>query len=232
LCSSIDAIAPVAGAVDYCAANAFLDTFANSKWNGGRAVLSSINWDAWQDVGMAVSGEAAARMTELRREYLQSAIRQEEGVEAFKRVLSSGMPQVAVVTHSLTRHIAAILNSTRTPEAAAPLEERHSRPDLGSTFVPANTDVEKRITNIWAEVLGIGEIGIDDNFFEMGGHSLLATGVLSRVRDAFGVSVPLRTIFEAPTIRQLAKHVDTLAWIASDKSSVSDEAGDREEVEL
>src|SRR6185437_6090859 len=60
LCSSIDAIAPVAGAVDYCAANAFLDTFANSKWNGGRAVISSINWDAWQGDGMAVTGEAAA----------------------------------------------------------------------------------------------------------------------------------------------------------------------------
>jgi len=222
----------VAGAVDYCAANAFLDTFANSKWNGGRAVISSINWDAWQGVGMAVTGEAAALMTEQRREYLQSAIRPEEGIEALKRVLSSGVPQVAVVTHSLSRHITEVLKSAGTPQAAAPVDERHSRPDLDSTFAAATTDVEKRITAIWAEVLGIGEIGIDDNFFEMGGHSLLATGVLSRVRDAFGVSVPLRTIFEAPTIRQLAKHVDTLAWIASDKPSTSDEAGDREEVEL
>ena len=232
LCSSIDAIAPVAGAVDYCAGNAFLDAFANAKWSGGRAVVSSINWDAWQEVGMAVSGEAASNMSELRRAYLQSAIRPDEGVAAFKRVLSAGLPQVAVVTHNLSRHITEIQNSASAPQSAAPVEERHSRPDLNSTFAPASTDVEKRITEIWAEVLGIGEIGIDDNFFEMGGHSLLATGVLSRVRDAFGVSVPLRTIFEAPTIRQLAKHVDTLAWIASDKSGASDEAGEREEVEL
>jgi hypothetical protein len=66
----------------------------------------------------------------------------------------------------------------------------------------------------------------------MGGHSLLATGVLSRVRDSFGVSIQLRTIFETPTIRQLAKHVDTLAWATSDKSAALDESGEREEVEL
>ncbi|MGH9592073.1 MAG: phosphopantetheine-binding protein, partial [Bryobacteraceae bacterium] len=150
----------------------------------------------------------------------------------FQRVLSAGLPQVAVVTHDLSGHIAAVLNSANIPQAAPPVEERHSRPDLDSTFVAPTSDVEKRMTAIWAEVLGIGEIGVDDNFFEMGGHSLLATGVLSRVRDAFGVSVPLRTIFEAPTIRQLARHVDTLAWIASDKSSASQEDGEREEVEL
>ena len=231
LCSSIDAIAPVAGAVDYCAANAFLDAFANTKWKSGRAVVSSINWDAWQEVGMAVNGDAA-NMTEQRRAYLQSAIRPDEGVEAFQRILAAGLPQVAVVTHDLSRHITEILNSANVTQTSAATDERHSRPDLGSKFASPKSDIEKRITDIWVEVLGIGEIGIDDNFFEMGGHSLLATGVLSRVRDSFGVSVPLRTIFDAPTIRQLAKHIDTLAWIASDKSTALDEAGEREEVEL
>ncbi len=232
LCSSIDAIAPVAGAVDYCAANAFLDAYATAKWKDGRAVISSINWDAWQKVGMAVNAEAAGGMDEQRRAYLESAIRPEEGVEAFRRILSAGLPQVVVVTHDLLRTVTEIGSSTIAAKKSAAPEERHSRPELGSKFAVPMTDIEKKMTDIWVEVLGIDEIGIDDNFFEMGGHSLLATGVLSRVRDSFGVSIQLRTIFETPTIRQLAKHVDTLAWATSDKSAALDESGEREEVEL
>jgi phthiocerol/phenolphthiocerol synthesis type-I polyketide synthase E len=218
--------------VDYSAANAFLDAYANSKWKGGRGNVFSINWDAWQQVGMAVTARAAAAMSEQRRAYLDNAIRPFEGVEALQRVLGAGLPQVAVVTHDLAGHIQEISTHVQAAPAPTGMEERHSRPELGSQFESPQTEVEKRIGEIWAEVLGIDQIGVDDNFFEMGGHSLLATGVLSRVRQAFGVSVPLRTIFDAPTVRQLAKHVDTLAWIASGKSEVRDENEDREEVEL
>mgnify|MGYP001547606309 CR=1 FL=1 len=82
------------------------------------------------------------------------------------------------------------------------------------------------------ERLGIQEMGIDDDFFELGGHSLMATGILSRVRAAFGVSMALRTIFEAPTIRQLSRHVDTLGWAAAGTSGAFAESCEREEVEL
>jgi hypothetical protein len=66
----------------------------------------------------------------------------------------------------------------------------------------------------------------------LGGHSLLATGVLSRVRSAFGVSVPLRTIFETPTIRQFSSHLETLLWVVSGKTAASDTTEEREEIEL
>jgi acyl carrier protein len=98
--------------------------------------------------------------------------------------------------------------------------------------VAPETEIQKNLAEIWIEVLGIEQIGIEDNFFEMGGHSLLATGVLSRIRSKFGVSVPLRTIFETPTIRELASHLETLLWVVSGKSAASDASEDREEIEL
>jgi hypothetical protein len=77
----------------------------------------------------------------------------------------------------------------------------------------------------------VKQIGIDDSVFELGGHSLLAASVLARVRTTFGVVVPLRSIFEAPTVRQLADIVDTLLW-AEQPALSDDDSGEGEEVDL
>ena len=72
-------------------------------------------------------------------------------------------------------------------------------------YVQPATDMEKLIAGIWEHLLGFGPIGIDDNFFDLGGHSLLAIRVMSRLRDATGLVVPLAALFQAPSIRQLAR---------------------------
>ncbi|MEP6489024.1 amino acid adenylation domain-containing protein [Microcoleus vaginatus GB2-A3] len=77
-------------------------------------------------------------------------------------------------------------------------------------YVAPQTSIEEVLVKIWVEVLGIKRVGIRDNFFELGGHSLLATQLVSRVRDAFGVELPLRRVFEAPTIAELSKIVENL----------------------
>ena len=71
-------------------------------------------------------------------------------------------------------------------------------------FVAPRTPVEDKIAAIWAEVLGLDRVGIDDNFFELGGHSLLATQVVARMRVFFNCDIPLRTMFEASTVEDLA----------------------------
>jgi amino acid adenylation domain-containing protein len=70
-------------------------------------------------------------------------------------------------------------------------------------FVSPGTPTEEIIAGIWAEVLGLNQVGIHDNFFELGGHSLLATQVMSRLRKVFEVEIPLRTLFESPTVEKL-----------------------------
>ncbi|MEW5861366.1 MAG: amino acid adenylation domain-containing protein [Cyanobacteriota bacterium] len=78
------------------------------------------------------------------------------------------------------------------------------RPELAGTFVAPRTNVEEVLAGIWAEAIGIEQVGIYDNFFELGGHSLLATQVISRLRDAFNVELPLRQFFDSPTVADLA----------------------------
>jgi amino acid adenylation domain-containing protein len=80
---------------------------------------------------------------------------------------------------------------------------------LGAEPAPLRGPVEEVLAGIWAEVLGVERVGADDNFFELGGHSLLATRVMSRLRSAFDIAMPLRALFEASTLADLAAQVET-----------------------
>ncbi|WP_375492692.1 amino acid adenylation domain-containing protein [uncultured Nostoc sp.] len=82
-------------------------------------------------------------------------------------------------------------------------------PDLLDKFVAPRTPIEKTLALIWAQVLKVEQVGIHNNFFELGGHSLLATQIISRLPSAFGISLPLRSLFESPTVAQLSEVISS-----------------------
>jgi acyl carrier protein len=81
----------------------------------------------------------------------------------------------------------------------------NSRPALDRVYVAPRNPIEEELTVMWSEILGVEGVGVEDNFFVLGGHSLLATQAISRIREAFHIELPLRSIFEAPTVAGLSQ---------------------------
>jgi amino acid adenylation domain-containing protein len=90
---------------------------------------------------------------------------------------------------------------------ALPAPEFESAEDR---YVAPRTPVEEVLAGIWAEVLRLERVGVEETFFELGGHSLLATRVVSRIREVFSVELPLRALFEGPTVAELAGRVEEM----------------------
>jgi amino acid adenylation domain-containing protein len=82
------------------------------------------------------------------------------------------------------------------------------RPEVVRSYQPPRSRSERLLAAIWAEVLNVERVGLSDNFFELGGHSLLATQLVSRIHIEFNKELPVRAIFEAPTIAALAAELD------------------------
>src|SRR4029079_12101753 len=95
----------------------------------------------------------------------------------------------------------------RVDHAALP-EPGKVKPALDDEFVPPRTTVEKLLAEIWCELLGVDEVGIHDNFFNLGGHSLIAIKVATRIREAFHQDINLDALCEAPTVAALAEMIE------------------------
>ncbi|HEY9875968.1 MAG TPA: amino acid adenylation domain-containing protein, partial [Candidatus Obscuribacterales bacterium] len=104
--------------------------------------------------------------------------------------------------------------------------------DVKEDYVAPRTSVEGVLVGIWSKVLGREQIGVHDNFFDLGGHSLLATQLISRIRDAFQVELPVSQVFEAPSIASLARYIETMRWATKNQQAPSTTENAREEVEF
>ncbi|MDB9435751.1 amino acid adenylation domain-containing protein [Dolichospermum lemmermannii CS-548] len=94
------------------------------------------------------------------------------------------------------------------------------------------TETEKLLAQLWAKLLKYEVIARQDNFFNLGGHSLLATQLCYRIRDTFKVELPLRQVFESPTIIDLANYIDSCIWVNSTTTDIQPLNSDEEEIEL
>jgi len=107
------------------------------------------------------------------------------------------------------------------------------RSELEEAFVAPGAPVEVKLAEIWRRVLGLERVGIYDSFFRLGGHSLLATQVMSRIRDTLHMDLPLRCIFERPTIAGLATYIEQiLSALGRTEAPGAEMAEEREEMVL
>jgi len=216
--SSLAAVLGGFGMTAYAAANCYLDYFALQQNQQAAFPWISVNWEGWQfDV-------TAAENLPLASNILKFALTPEEGTKVLNAALAmNNLNPIIISTGELDLRIKKWIKQETVPETtqatkkAAPA--RHARPNLPNPYVAPRNEIEQYIADAWQELLGIDQIGIYDNFFELGGHSLLATQLVSRLRETFKVNLPLRELFESPTIAVIA---ETIAQ-ASDTSQRSAE---------
>ena len=120
-----------------------------------------------------------------------------------RRYLGGKLPEYMVPSEYVVLDGLPLNENGKVDRSRLPEPERGGG-GLGSEAVGVRSRVEEVLLRIWEEVLGRSGLGVGESFFEVGGHSLLATRVVSRVREAFGVEVPLRSVFEEPTVAGLA----------------------------
>jgi acyl transferase domain-containing protein/acyl carrier protein len=200
--SSLSSILGGFGLALYSGLNQLTDTFTQRQNQTESPPWISINWDKLQ-----------LNATQEQKVFEQSsgvelAITETESVEVFKRILSLGEgTQVVVSTVDLKsrcdrlwrgtqRHHTFNLDSLPDSKysSQADSSSRYSRPNLSNSYVAPTNELEKQIAEIWQEVLGIVQVGIYDNFYELGGDSLIATQLVSRLRTKFPVELPLRDL--------------------------------------
>ncbi|MCW3816658.1 SDR family NAD(P)-dependent oxidoreductase [Micromonospora sp. DR5-3] len=152
--------------------------------------------------GLTDTPAAAAPVTE--------DIRPVDGAEAFRRSLTAGLgAQVVIATRTVAdiRRRAARV-TTDSLEVAA---EAVSAPTAtGGGSAAPSTELEKTIAQVWRDGLGVAEVGVDDDFFSLGGNSLVAVQLIAAMRKATGVRLPMRSLFETPTVAGLAARIEEL----------------------
>ncbi|NJK58277.1 MAG: SDR family NAD(P)-dependent oxidoreductase [Pleurocapsa sp. SU_5_0] len=215
LTSSTAAILGELGQVDYTGANAFLDAIAQHKFYRQKPFTLSINWEAWQKVGMATSTVRPQEIQEHFKDRLQQGILPEEGVKALTRLLGTELSQAVVSSIDFLKLSERYQEQQDTDnklisqlEKTNVSQPQHPRPQLSSNYVAPKNEVEKKIADIWQQLLGIETVGIYDNFFDLGGDSLVGIRLISRLKQEWEVEIAINYLFESPYVSELALVVE------------------------
>jgi amino acid adenylation domain-containing protein len=151
--------------------------------------------------------------------------------EALRSYLSGKLPPHMVPSGFVVLESLPLMANGKVDRLAlARLEPGPAGPSARAFVAPRNA-TEEKLAEIWRGVLGVEQIGVEDDFFELGGHSLLAVQVISRAREAFGSVLPVRILFESPTVARLADVIDSLRWAGQPRPPAATDA-DYEEFEI
>jgi amino acid adenylation domain-containing protein len=164
--------------------------------------------------------DVRAAVAELRRDaggearlvaYIVASAAHPPNASSLRDFLKSRLPSHAIPAAFLFLDRLPLNAHGKVDRAALHAPSRPTREELTTTVnavVAARHATERALSGIWSDLLKLQRVGATDNFFDHGGHSLLAGQMMGRIARAFGVSLPIKTIFEAPTVEQLAKRID------------------------
>lgn len=205
-CSSLNALTGGVGQVAYCAANSALDAMAHAFSKRGARVIS-VNFDRWNQVGMAVQAEA--RLKALRIEASEfDGMEASEAKNVFGRILHGWTsPQVIVSVRDCASLARQNSRATLSHVAGLAGKGKDTKPLHGRTELKAGATIEETVTLVWQEILGVDHVGPQDDFFTLGGESLAALQILNRVQDIFSMEVSLKKFFESPTVTGLSEQI-------------------------
>ncbi|MCK4359257.1 MAG: amino acid adenylation domain-containing protein [Candidatus Cloacimonetes bacterium] len=156
----------------------------------------------------------------------------EPAIIELRNYLKKKLPEYMVPFTFMMLDALPLTPTGKVDRQALPVPEKSHR-DIEKTFIAPRTLNEEKLAKIWAVILKLDKVGVHDNFFELGGHSLLAVQVVSRIRNIFQVEIPLRNLFEAPTVAGLAKQIEMLIELSQPlQTSPTTNVDEREEIKL
>jgi acyl transferase domain-containing protein len=232
--SSMSAVLGGVGFAAYAAANAFLDLFAEAR--PGRGPWTAIDWDTWRTTLDATAPGG------LNDTFTRHSIDPADGVALFEELLGRGPRFIAAAGGALERRVrqwATPGDPFAAPEPAVPddgapgtaqtAEDRAGlaeRPDLAVAYLAPRTAAEHRVARLWSQALGIGRVGVHDNFFDLGGNSLVGMQLVSALVREYRRPIPTVALFEAPTIATLAAYLEDAPQSPAEPDTAPDAAPD------
>ncbi|MDZ8261481.1 amino acid adenylation domain-containing protein [Nostoc sp. ChiQUE01b] len=164
-------------------------------------------------------------------EFDRDTLASSELVQQLRDFLQEKLPGHMLPSAIVQLEALPLAPSGKVDRGALPVPSFKNESELG--FVAPRTPTEQIVADIWGQVLKQEHIGIHDNFFDLGGHSLLATQVISRLREAFKIELPLRSLFESPTVAQLVENIEKMLTVQQLQLVPTNGLdSDREEIEL
>ena len=230
LFSSVASWTGALGQADYSSANCFLDAFARSGALPQTRVVA-IGWGEWTWNGWE---EGLDGYEQVLRDYYthhrdQYGIDFDAGWRFLERIVSRAEPHLVVSTQDFATQVAGSRNYSikdiQTGAQRGRGGHRYPRPELSTPYVAPSTAEETAIAEIWGEWLGVEEVGVLDNFFDLGGNSLTGVGVIEAVRNELELDhLPAHTLYQAPTVSALAEQiVGTTSGVDGDQQPASDD---------
>lgn len=207
LVSSLSSVLGGLGFGAYAAANCFMDAFAQQHNQHSSSPWLSVNWDAWQLT------DAQRHGLSVREQSAAFAITPQEGIDAFERIVGAGpVPQIVVSTADLgvriNRWIELEQLHKQGPAEPAEASSFHPRPQLPNPYIAPRNETEQAIAELWQTTLGVQQVGIHDNFFDLGGNSLSGITLIGQLKERFGVHIPTVSLYEGPTVSAFAKLIE------------------------